>query len=125
MEHRYSILIIEGHNSMRMLLCQYLQPHFNYHAVTNSYEAISWLMEGNFPNLILLSTDESRDEASYFLNHLRLSGFFEHIPVVVLDADGSGTLTKLRKAETILNKPFDPLQLLATVKEQISNSHFA
>ena len=91
----------------------------------NSYEAISWLMEGNFPDLILLSTDDSRDEASHFLNHLRLSGFFEHIPVVVLDANGSDTLSKLQKAEIILNKPFDPLQLLKTVRKQISNSQFA
>ncbi|MCH2083745.1 MAG: response regulator [Saprospiraceae bacterium] len=125
MEQKYSILIIEGHSSMRMLLCQYLQPHFNSHAVMNSYEAISWLMEGNFPHLILLSTDDSRDEASHFLNHLRLSGFFEHIPVVVLDANGSDTLSKLQKAEIILNKPFDPLQLLKTVRKQISNSQFA
>lgn len=125
MEQKYSILIIEGHSSMRMLLCQYLQPYYNYHAVMNSYEAISWLMEGKFPHLILLSTDDSRDEASHFLNHLRLSGFFEHIPVVVLDANGSDTLSKLQKAEIILNKPFDPLQLLKTVRKQISNSQFA
>ena len=70
------ILIIEDHDSIRILLGKLLSKKYKVTTRRDGLEGMAWLSEGNFPDLILLDIHMPQIAGHEFLMGLRTSGFF-------------------------------------------------
>jgi len=80
---------------------------------------MQWLVNANFPDLILLDLDVPRLSGIDFLAQVKKSGFFQDIPVVIISGDHSPETIELCNHLGVidyLTKPFDPKKLDAIVK---------
>ena len=87
MEDRKQILIIEDHDSIRLLLGKYLSKSYRVATRRDGLDAMSWLSRGNLPDLILLDRELPRINGLEFLINLRSSGLFRHIPVLLVTGE--------------------------------------
>ena len=86
------ILVIEDHDSIRILLGNFLSKNFNVFTKENGFEALLWLGNGNIPDFIILDLDMPRMGGLEFLKNIRGSGFYRNIPVIVVSGEESLTL---------------------------------
>jgi len=108
------ILIIEDHNAIRILIKNYLSKYFKVMAVCNGYEAMAWMNKGNMPSVIVLDINMPHVDGIDFLKNIRNSGFFQHIPVIVVSGEEDGKIIEECIELGIngyLKKPFDPAEL--------------
>ena len=121
MNEKKKILIIEDHDSIRLLLGNFLSKEFNVFTMKDGFDALMWLSNGNIPDLILLDLGMPRVNGLEFLTNIRGSGFFAEIPVIVVSRkDNSELLAECKKfgIHEYLTKPFNPIKL----KEMIGNA---
>ena len=103
------ILIIDDDNSTRLLLQYLLSERYRVIGKTNGMEGMLWLNAGNIPDLILLDINMPKLNGKDFLKHVRFSGFFSDIPILILSSE-----TQLQEVKSfispndILGKPFMP-----------------
>lgn len=111
---RKEVLIVDDNNPIRHLLGTILAKHYEVTTLHDGLEAFAWLMKGNLPDVVLLDINMPRMDGLGFLTNLRHSGFFRHIPVVVIsaieDPDMKGQCEHLGIRQ-YLSKPFNPIQL--------------
>ena len=115
-----SVLIIEDHDSIRMLLGAMLSKYYNVKTLKDGLEGMAWLVKGNLPDLILLDMSMPRLSGDEFLKNIRQSGFFRDIPVIVVSGnDGYDDIEECKKwgIHDYLTKPFNPIEL----KNKINN----
>ena len=108
------ILVVEDHKAIRILLSNFLGKSFAVKTVSNGFEGIAWMNDGNFPHLIILDINMPNLGGIEFLMNLRNSGFFENIPVIVVSAEENGAVIEKCIELGIsgyLKKPFDPNEL--------------
>ena len=116
-----TILVIDDDQPMLWLVSQILK---DYKVVTKSdgLEAMLWLSQGNFPDLIILDREMPNLGGKKFLKGLRGSGMFKDIPVLFLsswiDRNFEDDLAQLNVKDFIA-KPFDPQQLLGKVDQHL------
>lgn len=118
------ILVIDDDASLRMLLEIMLKQDYQVISVENGYEALIWLENNDIPDLIIADINMPKIDGLKFINHLKKSGYYKNIPVVVLsgfyDAD-----IKLRCKDVgvkdFMVKPFNPKELSDKVKLLISS----
>lgn len=118
MNEKKKILIIEDHDSIRILLGNFLSKNYNVVTKENGFEALLWLSSGNIPDFIILDLDMPKMGGLEFLKNIRGSGFYQDIPVIVVSGEESPNLQAQTKAYQIVDfhtKPFNPLKL----KQQI------
>ena len=116
-----SVLIIEDHASIRLLLGSMLSKYYNVTTLKDGLEGMTWLVKGNLPDLILLDMSMPRLSGSEFLKNIRQSGFFRDIPVIVVSGnDGDDDIKNCEEwgVYDYLTKPFNPIEL----KEKISKA---
>ena len=121
MKERKKVLVIEDHDSIRLLLGTYLSKSYQVVTMEDGFDALAWLSKGNIPDCILLDIDMPRIDGMEFLTNIRGSGFFRNIPVIVISGKESSEFrAKCREFGVVafLNKPFNPLKL----KEEIKNA---
>lgn len=114
MNEKKKILIIEDHDSIRLLLGNFLSKEFNVFTMKDGFDALMWLSNGNIPDLILLDLGMPRVNGLEFLTNIRGSGFFAEIPVIVVSAKDTSELLEQCHAFGIheyLTKPFNPIKL--------------
>ena len=88
MEHvRKNILVIEDHDSIRMLFQRFFSKSFEVTVKKDGFEGLAWLSLGNIPDLILLDMSMPRLNGIDFLNNIRNSGFFRDIPVIIVSGE--------------------------------------
>ena len=112
--HKKSVLIIEDHESIRLLLGNMLGKYYNVTTLKDGLEGMSWLVKGNLPDLILLDMSMPRLSGDQFLKNIRQSGFFRDIPVIVVSGnDGDDDIKNCLKWGVCdyLTKPFNPIEL--------------
>ena len=118
MMNKKQILIIDDHDSTRLLLQYLLTEKYRVIGKTNGLEGMLWLNAGNIPDLILLDINMPELNGKDFLRNLRLSGFFSKIPVLILSNE-----TQLQEIKNfispsdILGKPFIPENLFNKIKK--------
>lgn len=114
MSPKKQILVVEDHSALRIVLSNYLGKIFNVRTTANGYEALAWINEGNIPDLIILDIVMPDLDGVEFLTNIRNSGFFQHIPVVLVSAEEDKKLIEKCIELGIngyLKKPFNPADL--------------
>lgn len=127
-EQRQSVLVIEDHDSIRLLLGTMLNKSYNVTTLKDGMEGMAWLFKGNMPDLILLDMSMPRLSGDEFLKHIRQSGFFRHIPVIVVSAnDGDEDIKKCLTwgVHDYLTKPFNPVELKSKIRKVLASSSVA
>ncbi len=112
-----SILVVEDHESLRMLLSAMLAKDYQVVAKRDGLEALAWLGSGHLPDLIILDMEMPRVDGQEFLANLRSSGFFQSLPVIILSGSHSNDLEQCQALgiQGVLRKPFNPVDLRKTI----------
>ena len=109
------ILLVEDHDGLRLLLGNFLSQSFDVVGARNGFEALTWLSNGLMPDAIIAGNDMPEMDAAGLLGHLRNTGLWSNVPVVVLGEVENSEQEWLRYkrlgASDFVNKPFDPLEL--------------
>jgi CheY-like chemotaxis protein len=118
-----NILIIEDHDAVRRLLGFTFQKEYNVIAKKDGLDALSWLSQGNFPDVIMLDMQMPRLSGIDFLRQLRASGAFSDIPVIMVSGNDNAeenTLAFDLGIHAFIQKPFNPSVLLEKVKSALA-----
>jgi len=108
------ILIVDDKSSISILLVQFLNNRFKLETKTDGLEALTWLQQGNIPDLIITDLQMPNMDGIALINSLKESGYFKHIPIIVLSSkDSSADRIECLKlgAEDYIIKPFNPEEL--------------
>ena len=117
------ILIIDDELSIRMLLENFLKREYNVVTKNDGMEGLTWLEEGNIPDLIVADIQMPNLDGYDFIKNLRASGYFKHIPLIMLSGIES-TTEKIKclklGADDYIVKPFNPEELSIRIELLIS-----
>jgi two-component system, chemotaxis family, chemotaxis protein CheY len=114
------ILTIEDDSSLRMLIDFILRKDYHVATKENGVDALSWLDQGNIPDLIITDVTIPGLDAADFVHNLRKSGYYRDIPLLILsDWDTCiETINCLQiGADHYLMKPFNPSELREKIQE--------
>lgn len=113
------ILLVDGGLDLGKLLNFILAPEYKLTIKTNGIDALSWLEEGNDPDLVISSLRMPFFDGSVFIQSLKCSGFYRNTPVMLLSGE-ENLEDKIKnmpvRIDSYMEKPFDP----AILKNQIS-----
>ncbi len=121
-----NILVIEDENSLRLLLSSFLSKHFNVESRKDGLDALTWMSKGNIPDFILLDMEMPRLSGAEFLIHLRSSGFFRNIPVLVASGSSDPDLENKLKtlgANGFVKKPINPTEIVETINKTLVGNY--
>ncbi|MCC5935929.1 MAG: response regulator transcription factor [Lunatimonas sp.] len=113
-----NILAIDDEPSVLLIIQHYFKEKFQVKVLNKPADAITWMQEGNLPDIIICDLNMPEISGEEFIVFLRSSGFFSTIPVIMLSATESS-----EKKIAILNagaddfmvKPFNPKELEARI----------
>lgn len=121
------VLVIEDHEPMRRILGHFLSKRHQVVSLKDGLEGMTYLSQGNTPDIILLDMSMPRISGLEFLATLRSSGFYRDIPVIVVTSENDQKhIEQCKKlgVKAYIEKPFDPIKLdqliNETFKENIS-----
>ena len=118
------ILLIEDHESIRMLLAKYLSKEYNVTTRKDGLEGLAYLSQGNIPNLIILDMSLPNISGIEFLTNIRSSGFFSSLPILVVSGEESKNVIEKCNSLGIsgyITKPFNPIDLKAEINSILVN----
>ncbi len=113
------ILVVDDKPEIAKVITVYLSAEYEVHYMEDPIKAISWLMSGNFPSLIITDIQMPNMNGGEFLKFLKSSELFKAIPVLVLSSiEGSEERIQLLEdgAADFLLKPFNPQELKIRIK---------
>lgn len=113
------IYIIEDDPNMQTILKGNLAIHFEPLSFAEPVEALSFMQQGNIPDLIVCDFTMPGLNGLQFLEQVQCSGFFNTIPIVILSArEDAETRIKCLEAgaDDFVLKPFTPRELVARIK---------
>ena len=105
------ILVIEDDYALGWLLRSLLSPKYEVLIMKNGMEAMEWLMDGNYPNLIVSDLNMPLLDGIELLQNIRASGFLKNIPVIIVSCDYDPEKKRqcmLLGAYRYVMKPFNP-----------------
>lgn len=108
------LLVIDDEITIRTLLVTFLSKKYDVEAKNDGLEALTWLQDGNMPNLIVCDADMPKMNGYEFIQNVKTSGFFKDIPIIMLSSlDTSAERVKYLKAgaNDFIVKPFNPEEL--------------
>ena len=114
-----SILVIEDHESVRKIIGRFLSKYYSVSTKGDGIDALTWLGQGNLPDLIILDMSMPRLNGLEFLSNIRSSGMYRHVPVIVVSGEENDRLINRcydLGIDGYLLKPFKPNEL----KEKIA-----
>jgi len=117
------ILVIDDERTIRVLLENFLKDYI-VTTKNDGLEGLSWLQEGNMPDLIVADIQMPNLDGYEFVKQLRASGFFKEIPLIVLSGiESTAEKVKCLKlgANDYIVKPFNPEELLIRIELLISH----
>ncbi len=117
------ILVIDDELSIRMLLENFLNKTYTVITKNDGLEGLGWLEEGNIPDLIVADIQMPNLDGYEFVKNLRASGYFRHIPIIMLSGiESSNEKIKCLKlgADDYIVKPFNPEELAIRIELLIS-----
>ena len=119
------ILLVEDHDSLRLLVGSFLSKSFEVVSTKNGLEAMGWLSKGVRPDIIITDARMPELNGTQMLSNLRVSGMYRDIPVVVIS--GSENEEDERRFKQLgvrdfFHKPFNPVNLRDRVSQIIQNA---
>ena len=117
------ILVVDDKPSISKLIVQFLNQTFDVHTEEYGLKALTWLQEGNIPDLILTDLQMPNLDGMELIKRLKESGYFKDIPIIVLSSkEGSEDRIKCLRlgAEDYMVKPFNPEELLVRIEKILS-----
>ena len=119
------VLIIDDHEATRLLIGASFMK--SYHVVTqkDGLAAMAWLSTGNLPDVIILDMQMPRMSGIDLLKQLQSSGFYRHIPVLMVS--GNEAEEDVMKCFALgiwgfIQKPFNPISLREKVRQIIQKN---
>ena len=112
------ILIVDDELSILKLLNFVLSPAYDLVIKNSGVDAISWLEEGNNPDLIISDLSMPYFDGNLFIRNLKISGFYRETPVILVSGeDNLADLVKDMPFEVnhFISKPFNPSDLKAAI----------
>ena len=110
------IVVVEDDLTIQLIITRSLEDKFCVMPFVNGMDALSFLQEGNMPDLIISDLNTPEMGGLELLAQLKTSGFFSSIPVLVLSGD-ENTDTRIKcldaGADDYVVKPFNPRELEA------------
>ncbi len=108
------ILIIDDEITSRMVIERYLSRKYSVVAMEDGEEALNWLKEDNFPNLIIVDVEMPNINGYEFLKFVKENEFLKKIPVMMLS--GIDNIDEQKKylelgAVDFIEKPFNHKEL--------------
>jgi DNA-binding response OmpR family regulator len=117
-EHLPKVMVVEDDQSIQLIIKHSLK-NFSVSTFTNGLDALSFLREGNLPDIIISDLNTPEMGGLELIAQLKTSGFFKAIPVLVLSGDES-TETRIKcldaGADDYVVKPFNPRELEARMR---------
>lgn len=120
---RKLILLVDDEITVLKLLEFILKKDYNLVIHNNGLEAISWMDEGNLPDLIISDLEMPYVDGLDFVRSLKTSGYYREIPIILLSAAYSleDLVQKLPYSfDLLMPKPFNPTKLKETIKNLLS-----
>jgi DNA-binding response OmpR family regulator len=108
------ILVIDDELSIRILLENFLKKEYDVVTKNDGLDAITWMEEGNLPDLVVADIQMPNLDGYEFIKNVRASGFFKDIPMIMLSGiESSSEKVKCLKlgANDYIVKPFNPEEL--------------
>ena len=108
------ILVIDDELSIRILIENFLKKEYDVVTKNDGLDAITWMEEGNLPDLIVADIQMPNLDGYEFIKNVRASGFFKDIPMIMLSGiESSSEKVKCLKlgANDYIVKPFNPEEL--------------
>ena len=116
------ILVVDDKSSISNLLVQFLSHQYNVETKEDGLEALTWLQEGNIPDLVITDLQMPNMDGIELIKRLKESGYFKNIPIIVLSSkDSSADRIQCLKlgADDYIVKPFNPEELLLRIEKAI------
>ncbi|WP_207421000.1 response regulator [Desertivirga brevis] len=120
------ILIVDDEVSILKLLNFVLSKEYDLIIKNSGVEAISWLEQGNDPELIISDLQMPYFDGSSFIRNLKISGYYRDTPVILLSGadDLDDRVSKMSfKVESYMQKPFNPTTLKRVISELIASKN--
>lgn len=120
---KHKILVIEDDAPLCYLLGRILGEKFDVSVQTDSLSAMSWLSQGNLPNLILCDFDLPNISGLDFIRNLHMSGAYNQIPLIMLSGLPDKKIINeclAAGASDFIQKPFDPSQLIEAINKVLT-----
>lgn len=116
---RKKILLVDDEVSILKLLEFILKDDYELVIKSNGFDAISWLDNGNIPDLIISDMEMPYFDGADFVRSIKVSGYYRDIPIIVLS--GSDSLDNIHtrlpyNIDELVAKPFNPDQLKKRIK---------
>ncbi len=105
------ILVVDDSHMILKLLNIILSPDYEVVLKSNGIEALNWLEDGHFPDLIISDLMMPYFDGTSFVRNLKISGFYKDTPVIVLSGaeDAEDLVNNMAlKVEAFVKKPFNP-----------------
>ena len=125
MAEKKQILIVDDEVSILKLLNFVLSSEYNLVIKNSGVEAITWLEQGNDPDLIISDLQMPYFDGSSFVRNLKISGYYKDTPVILLSGaeDLEEKVANMPfKVESFLEKPFNPAKLKAVISSLLNNT---
>lgn len=120
------ILIVDDELSILKLLNFVLSKEYNLIIKNSGVEAISWLEQGNDPELIISDLQMPYFDGSSFIRNLKISGYYRDTPVILLSGadDLEDRVSKMNfKVESFMQKPFNPTTLKSVISDLLTRKN--
>jgi DNA-binding response OmpR family regulator len=118
-DHLPLVMLIEDNVYIHSIISHVLGDRFKVLAFNNGIDALAYMQNGNFPDIIISDINMPGLGGFQLLQQLKSSGFFSSIPVIMLSGeDSSDTRIKFLEAgaDDFMVKPFNPRELETKLK---------
>jgi two-component system, chemotaxis family, chemotaxis protein CheY len=119
------VLVVDDSAMILKLLNIILSNDYEVEIKTNGIDALHWLEEGNFPDLIISDLMMPYFDGLSFVRNLKISGYYKDTPVIVLSAaeDIEEQINSMGvKVDGYIKKPFNPSNLKSIIQDVFSNT---
>ncbi len=113
------MVIVEDDKFMQSILKKYFSHYFSVNAFSDGMEALSFLQDGNVPDLIVTDLNTPKLGGLELIKQIKASDFFKSIPIMVVSGEESSEMVVKcldAGADDFVVKPFNPKELEARIR---------
>lgn len=115
-----TVLVVDDSAQLRMLLEAMLQKKYKVYTAADGLSALMWLSNGNIPDIIITDIQMPNIDGRELTRIIYNNVLYNDIPVIVLTGTKIGDdFLVTPNVVNVVNKPFDPKNLLDMVAQQL------